>query len=547
MKFNFIWVEIAAIVLFVYLALNNSIGHYIGPSIDHDIPYAYTSSDSFWNLAIYEDTAQSGDFKYYGGHFQGGFDDVIAFHPPLLYHLVPLISEISGIEIHDTNWFILGFLMINSCLVMYLIIRKINRNVALMALPVMLGVFSVPHAESLYQGLWSYLIATIFLIPFGWSIMQGSEKNSWTYIGIFGACLAMTHIPELVFGFLFVMVYMVLKLVIARFNVANWFSENKNVILGGIFAVVLSLNFIIIFNYTWLAKSGEKLSFEPLTQVTGLGMPVVLFSDLGVIGWMALIGGLLTIWNIKKNPELLFPVLMFLLGFSNYFLFGARGLQTRYFWPVYIAAFVGLLFYSIFTVIPKNVDRKVLTMVCTIIIFAFMIFTISPAEYRGSLVNADRYDTLKYISQSTEADSRVLFFFSEAHNQGAFLVLSERVPYILYMNNVIEYASNNSYSRVYRGSLVSDGKGGLPYRNGLFDFGYHLDEPGVTIEDMDLCSFPYIVFDRRTSMSQLNPVFQYSLSVAEKLINSGNFAVVYQNDQNVILKNNLVGGDCVEI
>src|SRR3989344_3293404 len=127
--------ELIVLVIVVCLALFVSIGAVWDSKIAHDFPFGYSASDAFQHQIRAESIKDMGNYQKEAAYIAKGFDDVVGFYPPLIYHLAISLSAVSGLQTYDIIFFIVFAAAVLSIVMMYFIIRKFNKSVALLSLP----------------------------------------------------------------------------------------------------------------------------------------------------------------------------------------------------------------------------------------------------------------------------------------------------------------------------------------------------------------------------------------------------------------------------
>ena len=134
--------EYGFLIIFVSVFLLLGLSNMWSKELSHDFPYAYLASDSFLHHSVAQYMKEQGQVKYSPPYEIGGFKGVLESHPLLLPELSVVFSFTSGLEVYDTIYFVVILSVLLCILVVYLIIRNFNKNIALLSLPITLLVFS---------------------------------------------------------------------------------------------------------------------------------------------------------------------------------------------------------------------------------------------------------------------------------------------------------------------------------------------------------------------------------------------------------------------
>ena len=174
-------------------------------------------------------------------------------------------------------------------------------------------------------------------------------------------------------------------------------------------------------------------------------------------------------------------------------------------------------------------------------------------ERTGSAaVDKPHWDVFNWLRQNTPKDAIVYFFYGDLYKSNAVLRNIERVHYqILSHSNpqttadFITKLQQGVISRTYESALLGDCCGAdYPYWKGFGKIGFHFLELNRSnfYKPTDICIMDYYVFDKTASV----PAFaQYNLAIANEMLKSNHFEVVYENPASVILKNNKPGDNCI--
>ena len=141
--------------------------------------------------------------------------------------------------------------------------------------------------------------------------------------------------------------------------------------------------------------------------------------------------------------------------------------------------------------------------------------------------------------------AKVYFFYGDAYNQDAILRNSERAHAVVTPEEFIEALQNKTIKRIYQTDSPADHGAGMPYFKSLLKIGLRLKEEQdywLMQPNIDVCLFDYFVFDKASRQQALA---QYNLLIASQMLKK-NADIAFENGMVVVLKNNNVGGDCIE-
>src|SRR3989339_152369 len=127
--------KVSSLFEYIFLILIFSILLFIGNAnlwgnqLNHDFPFGYLASDAFQHQVRAEAIKDAGNFKFESPYISHGFEDAVGRYPPLIYHLGVILSYSTGLEVYDTTYFVLFFLASLAPIIMYFVIKEINKNV----------------------------------------------------------------------------------------------------------------------------------------------------------------------------------------------------------------------------------------------------------------------------------------------------------------------------------------------------------------------------------------------------------------------------------
>ena len=135
--------------------------------LSHEFPYGYLASDAFQHQARAEAIKDAGNFRFEANYISHGFENAVGRYPPIIYHLAVIFSYLTKLEVYDSIYFIVFFLASLSAIIMYFVIKGLNKNVALLSLPLSLLIFSSPNYIGFTWGHWPSMLGQFFLIALG--------------------------------------------------------------------------------------------------------------------------------------------------------------------------------------------------------------------------------------------------------------------------------------------------------------------------------------------------------------------------------------------
>lgn len=514
---------------------------YLGPAnvldnkISHEFPYGYYASDAFWHQLYTRHLSETGSFRYYGSYFRAGIENTLAVNPPILYHISAAFSGLTGIETYDTIYILTYILSIFGAFAFYFTIRKFSRNIAILSAPLFLLIFTGTFIFALTWGFWHGTLASVYLLAMFWSIANINLKKSFYLLGIFLTGTALTHTPEFIFALGFIIFYFGIKTVFKGLKK----SHLKKLGLAAVITFILSIYYLIIFKFVWAVKGSFQFGVQTFDPAKAFYL--ITFEHFTWIKYLILLGLIISIFMYKKFSVALYSgIFMFIIGYTNYIGFGRRAYGIRYFWPIYLSVFFGVISYFILKWLVKkwNPTYSAVLALVFIIIIGFNFYR----PFSGSgLINSQIWDAFEFIRGNTPEDSKVLFMYGDAYDQDAMQPNIRRVPTQIVVSNYFQTAQSGKLGRYFDMKLVYESAGKVATRQGLFKFTDNIPNI-IKYFKGDICDYDYFVIDIASRNQGLG---QYNLFYKEKLKENGLIKEVFNNNFVVIL-NNEDHGDCFE-
>ncbi len=527
--------------LLLWLGLANLWDH----RIKHDFPYGYMASDTFQHQTRAESIKDAGNYKNEAFYIAKGFHDVVGYYPPLIYHTGVIFSQLAGLEVYDGAYFVIFFLACVATLIMYYVIKHFNAIVAYLSLPLAIFIFSSPIYIAFTWGHWPAVTAQLFLIATIWTVQRFELNKAWILLAVFFSGIIYTHTSEALFAFFMLLIYFALRLTFKKLSK----QEVKQLILAAVVTLVISIYFLILFQGTWGKAQPYKLGSYPVWE----GTPGFYFSSFGwLIDIMIVAGmvlGLLVIARKNLNAAVIAGFSLFIIGFANYVGFSFRAFQLRFFWPLYLSVFFGLVIYKIGFEIGKYSGKRwtgAAAIVVSLILFSvLMYFYYQPISSQG-LMNPYHWKAFNWISSQTQPDAKIYFFYGDIYGQDALLRNVKREHYLVNYQDYSESVRNQSVRRSYKMKIPGDSGAGIPYRKNLFSYGFHaLEEPQDYFYGYrNICAFDYYVFDKISS-PQTQPAIQLNSAIKGLFLKHGWMHQVFDNEVTSIVKNERPGEDCL--
>ena len=531
------------LISFFGLFLLLGTGFLFGHSLSHEYPYGYLASDAFQHQTRAQSIKDAGNYRNEASYIIMGVQNAVGYYPPVLYHLSVILSHLSGLEVYDTIYFLVFFFAAAAALVMYLVIKQFNKNVALISLPVSFLVFYGGLYTGFTFGHWPTIVSQFFLLCVFWYSSRSDLDKSYIFLGIFTAATFMTHTSETIYAVFYLAIFFIAS---SAINKKFDLGMIKNFIFGSIITLALSFYYLVIFKYVWVPRQ----PFE-FAVATTWDNPTIYLLDFKLLLLFMAAGIIFSALSFRKC---LVPALaafsMIVIGNGNYFGFREKAFQLRFLWPVFLSFFIGFGIYRLLKFLIKD-WKQIYSIMLSAIIAGVIIIPGIPYIPHYSLIESSglmdklHWESFNWLAKNTEDKAKIYFFYGDIYSQDALLRNSKRTHYQVTPEGFIDALQKKEIRRYYDSELPGDGGGGGPYRKSFFSFRFGIDELPAEQKNgiKNICSFDYLVFDRASRQPVLA---QYNLLVANELAKKDYIKAVFQNQYVVILKNINPGADCIE-
>ncbi len=584
MKADFEKVLLAA---FFFLMLWISIGTLFSHELKHDFPYGYSAADSYQHQVRAEWIKEQGSYAREAPEIVTGYDDVIGYYMPGSSQIAAVFSYLSGMESHDALYFMVYLVAILAALVMYYGLRSYNAEVALLSLPITTLIFAKNFYIGILLGQWPFTFGTLFLLGSFWALTKLEMKKAALLVALFVSAVALTHTSELVFVVGLVGVAFLLALL------RKDFSGAKKLVAAGAITAAASIYYLIIFAYTWGKQFGYHFDVEHVNggfpnvrvfqdfqiwiiiimlagmigiyyrntiiafasailfaaAVKLLNLNAMITSDFLAVALYALfvLAFLYVVWKRKPEFAKVLGPYMLIIGYASFVGFGARAFQTRFMWPITLAPLFGFGIYRLVSLL-KGATRIKWNIAHTMGIAVILTTTVLAMNYDAIATQGtmypERWDMFQWLRENTEKNATVIFLYGDGYEQTSMLYNSGRTNFIVQTQDYVAALNNRTIKREYLNSINMDYGPGLPYRKGIFSFGYHLYDADFPKPDYDICRFDYYVFDKTTSYQQYTLLIQYNDAIKQMFIQHG-MEEAFGNEATSVVKNDNPGGDCI--
>ena len=524
----------------LFLGISNLWDH----RLQHEFPYGYLASDTFQQQTRVEGIKDAGNYRLEPFYIVKGFQDVIGYYPPVIHHLGIILHFSSGIPLYDTIYFMVFFNAILAAFVMYILIRSYSKQIALLSLPLSILIFSNKSYIGFLWGHWASITGQLFLICVFWTMSRINIDKVEVMLGMFIGALALSHTSELLYGVVFIFIYMLFLLFSRKFELKYF----KKIIVAGIISGILSFYSLYIFKNSFMVINPYQ--FE-VSNDWG-GTPLLYLIDFKLLLIFLALGVIVSLLMLKRfDVPFMAGLFMLGIGYTNYIGFGIRAFQPRLLWPIYFSFFFGAGLFVLIKSVPAKIRAISIFIVGILflsILSGFIPVPNVPIYYKISapgLMDIWHWKAFQWLAQDTPKDAKLYFFYGDVYDQDAILRNSKRTHVQVIPEDFVEALKNRTIKRIYKYEPPADHGSGMPYFKSFLNIDLHARENPKSLffqSEADLCIFDYHIFDKATRQPALA---QYNLLIANEMLKKG-AQKVFENEVVVILKNDKVGGDCIE-
>jgi len=422
----------------------------------------------------------------------------------------------------------------------------------MLSLPVTLLIMSRLFNMGLWWGIWHFLLGVLFMIALIFITTTKLHKK-WILFAILFAATIITHPPEAVFLFGFIILYYGIQLYQKKLQ----YSEIKSVIIGAIAGIILSINYIIIFMQTFLLSEG----FRGTASDGYFGFPDIFIGRLGYYGFIFVLGFVFFLLTKKKAivPALM-GIFLFFVSYLTYFGFGKRAFTHRFFWHIYLAFFFGIAMYSIGKLVIKKWNIKHSFVLSLVLIFFLASPLNATTKVGQGIMDPYTWGGLQWVAKNTPENARVYYFVfpPDALSQAAALYDSKRLAFKISYKDVTRALQAGELRNTYI-FVLADADPTYIVEKGLFNYCYIRHElipldgnvvcekgykqPEKPIQETNICDMKYYYFNKFT---QQQGFMQFNSVYRERLLANGWVNEVYSNQLVSILVNEKPGVECLE-
>jgi len=551
------WVMI--LIFFIVLVMFTSI--FDAGRLIHDTPVNINAGDMFIFSAFTDLVRFEDDLKVLPGYLSGGADDAINFFSPVSGIIMAQLAHSVNAESYDMLIHINILALLGAALAVYFFLRKMNALAAILSLPFFLLIFVWPFNFSIH---WGGLIGNVNMLIIGvtiYCLYYINKKWMFVVLGLINAASFLSHGREFQVINLAFAIYLLIWLIKDKIyfkikespkNILSLFKQEESMkaVKNYFYSVIITI--LAVFPWwpmlKWLSLKniGEQpgliqWAYKPLFHQ-------VRFADYGIFLYLIIIGFVIAAIYLftKRNQKVdLLSTIAILFFISGIFtILGNRVPTARAYAVITLLPILFLVFVSLIELTSKAIktDKKIIAFVLFLIVIGIVFFAHKPQEIgSGSLIHPLRMDAIKWMRNNVDDTERILVAHCDSCSQVSIFSPSRKIYHIIIQDDYFNKIRSGVMSSVYQvhtfpvhNKIIRNqttGRVGEPY----FGVG--------AVFDRNICDYDLFYTEKQ---SQNEVVREYSLALANVLVNEVDFTVEYQNDLALILRNNNVGGPCFE-
>lgn len=536
--------ELAFLIIIFGTLLYIGAGSVFQHELKHDKPVQFGATDGYVYAKVTRGVYDLGHFRTHPDYASLWYNDSVAYHPPLFPVLAAGFAHTSGLTPVDSIALLMPLFALFSAFILYWMIRSWNQKVAYISAALFIFLYINKFVIGYVWGQVLYYIGTFFLVASIYLAGKTELKHWWLPAGILIASIINGHLPAAAFFYGFVVFLVAVKFAFRKLTKQELMWWLKNILLATIVALVLSINYLAIFNSAYYDPESQLKFTKPIKPEDFPSIRVPTVYDLTTPVFYLILAGVALSFLIARNNlphALIAGGFMFLVGLSNYLGISAlflRAFQTRFMWPAYIAVFFGI---PIYFVTRKFIKKTAIFALLGLVIFGFLLYKYYHPVQSG-IIDDQQWAGVKWVEQNTPETARMLYFYGDGQDQWVRYV--KRDVHLVTTDALVKVAQEGKPSRIMMIEPFPINDARLMYRTGFFSFVRRAEVENITVQTgpFDVCGFDYYVMDRQSAYAPA--LIQVNVFFANTFLNH-NMTLVHQTDRLVVLKNNNKGGECL--
>ena len=497
--------------------------------IDAQYPCCTIASDGWYTISYVEGMLDGTEPHQQPKFLHFSDKQLYTNQPPLLHIVSSIFTKILDLRSFSAVYILSMFNLIFLIIIMFLFIRRYDKNLAYLSIPIF-GFFAVkPFNSIFYHGQFYDIIGTLFLISFLFLIYYirtteyADKSKIFTLFLITLSALIITHLE---FIYLFI--------IASSFLFIDYLYNNKKIslkyliifIVSSIVAVLINLD--AFYRIIILFPGSSFFLLSELPQLFGQDTPSLfifgIFVPLIVIG---LISFIYKLFKTKFDFFVYSIILLFLLSFSSYIGF-ARYAEIRLFWPVLLAPLVGSPLKFLISLIKNGENRIFFTKYCSLFIIILILIPLTLVSYPkyGPETEKNLWDGIFWIREKTPQNSSVLFLITDTQIWTRIFWYSKRPSYTKGIQDILnnnQSLINNSYEYLFIQGYEKEGF--LKYKLSQI------------FAEKPLCHMNYVFFKTDYNVYDFFRIYK-SDYVYNEILNNTNFKLEFNNSRIYIFSQN---------
>ncbi len=369
----------------------------------HSYPAQATSLDSSYNIAMTEWVA-AGNLEM-PPYLALGHEDVVQYHPPLLYAVPALISGL--IQPWNAAWLYFAALSGLSTIVLFFIGKKMISKEAGMIGAALYVFPPFIWTYPLHSGMWGVVAGQFFLaleLLLLWIYIEKRSKIAAAALGIAVALQLLSHFPETFIFVLFMLI--VLAIHLKRLEISN-----LALIFGP--ALIASAWLMPKLKNVWLPQVHTGLHIVPeitsrldsiieisgKTSLSSLGLMVIAFLALG---FYFLFRDRKWYWTGAGFYFISIPLIVpYFANEAEFFV------KMRFFLP--LIAYPIAAYGTVRIMEQFSLRKKIISTIIVIAIIGFSLLSFMEQEKGAYYLTEEKYQALKWIEQNTPENATIIY------------------------------------------------------------------------------------------------------------------------------------------
>ncbi len=405
---DYFTIENACIMLFVlslfYAASTLSDGY-----LEHQIPGPYFSArDALYSSQLITDVLYNDGFlrsDYVSNGSASYFN-----RPPLMAGMGALFSISTGVNEYDMGFSIMLLASLAMIAIMYALIMQVNKQIAILSLPLTLVFFTFPFNAAITWGRWGSIFNVFFLLVVTLVFIRFAFEKP-LLLGVLIGFSLLTHVKESIY---FMAIIFPLWILYDMYYKKVDRLYIKQVIITITVAGILFLGFLpFSLSYSSQLSDQAIIQWDPIPS-SRIDIPH--FSQLNFSSYIVFIG--LILWIFSKRNEIIDKIGLFTIGYMILTTIGLvfvpfrKGItQDRFFLPITLCFFFGLTLYYVYIWLPKH-KLVFLGLFVLALMGVFTVFDLTEG-YTYTYVNPYTWESWVWIKSNTPATSSWLSLYGD--------------------------------------------------------------------------------------------------------------------------------------